>query len=416
MDFDDTPEEAAFRATVRSWIRANAPRRLEPELSRAAFASKAIASEDPLAASRAWQKTKADAGYACLSWPKEYGGGGFSPMQQVIWQQEEGVFGLLSMIFAIGQGVCGPTLISWASDEQKAARLPTLASGEEIWCQLFSEPAAGSDLAALRTYAARAEDGSGDWIVNGQKMWTSNAHISDWGLLLARTDRTVPKHKGLTMFFVDMRSAGIDVRPVRQANGDAGFSEVFMTDLRIPDVQRLGGVGEGWKVSITTLANERMSIGTRSMTGVPELLELCCNIETATGLAIDDPAVRAKLALWIARANALRHTAMRAISSVSRGEAPGPENSVGKLVAAELARETAAYALELQGQAGILTSPELAQSAGWFQTMLLRAPAMRLAGGSDEILRNIIAQRILGLPAEPRVDKGIPFNEIPTGR
>jgi alkylation response protein AidB-like acyl-CoA dehydrogenase len=416
MDFNDTPEEAEFRAIVRAWIAENAPHHLEPELSRAAFASKAITSEDPLTAARAWQKKKAKAGYACLTWPKAYGGGGFTPIERVIWQQEEGIYGLLGMIFAIGQGVCGPTLIGFASEEQKQARLPALASGEEIWCQLFSEPAAGSDLAALRSYAAPAGDGSGDWVVNGQKMWTSNAHIADWGLLLVRTDRNVPKHKGLTMFFVDMKSAGIDIHPVRQANGDAGFSEVFMTDLRISDAQRLGGVGEGWKVSVSTLANERMSIGTRSTTGLPELIELCSRLETANGRAINDPAVRAKLARWIARANALRHTATRAVSSISRGQAPGPENSAGKLVAAELAREIAAFALELQGQAGILSDAVLAESAGWFQSMLMRAPAMRLAGGTDEILRNIIAERVLGLPGDVRVDKDIPFNEIPTGR
>jgi acyl-CoA dehydrogenase len=415
MDFDDTPEEAAFRTQVRAWLDAHAPRHLEAELRRSAFASKGVTSEDPLAASRAWQKRKAAAGYACLHWPKAYGGGGASPIQRVIWQQEEGVYGLLSLIFSIGHGMCGPTLMAWASEAQKAARLPPLITGEEIWCQLFSEPSAGSDLASLRTRAEQPAFGNGDWLVNGQKIWTSNAQISDWGLLLARTDPTAPKHKGLTMFFVDMRSPGIEVRPIRQASGEAGFSEVYFTDARVPDAQRLGPIGGGWKVSLTTLMNERASIGARLSTGFPELFEYCRGLETAAGPALDDRAVRSRLAGWAARNSGLKYTAMRAISALSRGETPGPENSIGKLVAGELMQQITAFALELQGQAGILTGRDLAPEAGWFQAMLLRAPATRVAGGTDEIMRNIIAERVLGLPGDVRVDKDVPFNQIPTG-
>jgi acyl-CoA dehydrogenase len=414
MDFDDTPDEAAFRAKARAWLDANAPKHLEPELRRAAIASKGVTSEDPLAAARAWQKRKAAGGYACPHWPKAYGGGGLSAIQRVIWQQEEGVYGLLSLIFSIGHGMCGPTLMKWASEAKKAARLPPMITGEEIWCQLFSEPAAGSDLASLRTRAELVRFGGGDWLVNGQKVWTSNAQISDWGLLLARTDPAVPKHKGLTMFFVDMRSPGIEVRPIRQANGDAGFSEVYFSDVRIPDDQRLGAVGEGWKVSLTTLMNERAAIGSRLSTGFPELFEMCRTLETAGGPAIEDRAVRAKLARWAARNSGLRHTATRAISALSRGEVPGPENSIGKLVAAEMMLEITAFALELQGQAGIMAGRDAALDAGWFQAMLLRAPAMRIAGGADEILRNIIAERVLGLPADIRADKDVPFNALPT--
>jgi alkylation response protein AidB-like acyl-CoA dehydrogenase len=415
MDFDDTPAEAAFRAEARAWLDANAPKHLEPELRRATVASKGVTSEDPLAAARCWQKQKAAAGYACLHWPKAYGGGGCSPIQRVIWQQEEGVYGLLSLIFAIGHGMCGPTLMAWASEAQKAARLPPLITGEEIWCQLFSEPAAGSDLASLRTRAEPTRFSDGDWRINGQKIWTSNAHISDWGLLLARTDPAAPKHKGLTMFFLDMRSPGIEVRPIRQANGDAGFSEVFFTDVRVPDAQRLGQVGEGWKVSLTTLMNERASIGARLATGFPEVFDLCRRLETGDGPAIEDRAVRARLAAWAARDSGLKYTAMRAISALSRGEVPGPENSIGKLVAGQMMQEIAAFALELQGQAGALAGRDLAPDAGRFQAMLLRAPATRIAGGTDEIMRNIIAERVLGLPPDIRVDKDVPFNQIPTG-
>jgi alkylation response protein AidB-like acyl-CoA dehydrogenase len=413
MNFDDTAEEATFRAQVRAWLDANAPKHLEPELRRATLASSGITSEDPLAAAKAWQKKKADAGYACLHWPKMYGGGGFSPMQRVIWQQEEGLYAMLSLIFAIGHGMCGPTLIAWASEEQKQMRLPPLITGEEIWCQLFSEPAAGSDLANLRTRAIPAGDGTDDWIVNGQKIWTSNAQISRWGLLLARTEPGLPKHKGLTMFFLDMQSPGVAVRPIKQASGEAGFSEVYFTDVRIPDGQRLGAVNEGWKVSLTTLMNERMSIGARVSTGFPEIFELCCHLETGTGLAIDDRAVRSKLATWAARTNGLKYTSIRAISSLSRGETPGPENSIGKLVAGQMMQEIAAFALDLQGHAGVLTGPDLAEASAWFQTMLLRSPGMRLAGGTDEVMRNIIGERVLRLPGDVRVDKDIAFNQIP---
>ncbi len=411
MNFDDTPDEAAFRSMVRTWLDANAPWELEAELRRAGFGSNPLSSVDPMKASRDWQKKKYDAGYACLHWPKDYGGGGFSPIERVIWGQEEGPFSVLSGTFTIGHGMCGPTLMSWATEEQKRALLPPMASGETIWCQLFSEPAGGSDLAGLRT---RAEQDGDDWVINGQKIWTSGAQHSDWGLLITRTDPNVPKHKGLTMFFLDMRSPGVEIRPIKQVNGQSGFNEVYFTDVRIPDAQRLGKVGEGWTVSLTTLMNERLSIGSGMPTGFPELFDLCCRLETPDGLAVDDRAVRSKLANWAVKASGLKYTGFRAISALSRGEIPGPENSIGKLVAGATMQDIAAFALDLQGQSGILTDGELAAANARFQAMLLRSPATRIEGGSDEILRNIIAERVLGLPGDIRVDKDVPFNQIPT--
>ena len=204
-----------------------------------------LKSVDAMQASKAWQKKKAEAGWACLHWPADYGGRGASPIERVIWGQEEGAYAQLSGVFTIGHGMCGPTLMAWATEEQKRVHLPRMAAGDDIWCQLFSEPAGGSDLAGLRTRAEPANDGSGDWIVNGQKIWTSGAQHSQWGILVTRTDPTVPKHKGLTMFFLDMRSPGIDIRPIKQANGQSGFNEVYFTDVRIPDAQRLGAVGQG---------------------------------------------------------------------------------------------------------------------------------------------------------------------------
>jgi alkylation response protein AidB-like acyl-CoA dehydrogenase len=364
-------------------------------------------------ASKDWQKRKYDSGYGVPHWPKEYGGGGFSPIERVIWNQEEGAYAALNSPFTIGHGMCGPTLMAWGAEDHKRARLPALASGEEIWCQLFSEPAAGSDLAGLRTRAIKSDDGSGDWLVNGQKIWTSGAHYSDWGLLLARTDPQVPKHQGLTMFFLNMKSSGVEVRPIKQANGNAGFNEVYFTDVRIPDLQRLGAVGQGWQVSLTTLMNERLSIGSGMSTQFPELFAFCMEAEVDGHPAIDDRMVRSRLAAFAVRQSGLKYTGMRAITALSKGQMPGPENSIGKLVAGQTMQDIAMFALDLQGQAGVVVGDDQ-PLAGRFQSTLLRSPATRIEGGSDEILRNIIGERVLGLPGDIRVDKQVPFNEIPT--
>ncbi|MDB5472455.1 MAG: acyl-CoA dehydrogenase [Caulobacter sp.] len=414
MNFDDTPEEAAFRATARAWLDANAPKELEADLKKSGFAGINVGARDPLQLSKAWQKKKQEAGWACLHWPTEYGGRGATPIERVIWGQEEGPFGALSGTFIIGHGMCGPTLMAWASEEHKRRLLPTMASGEHIWCQLFSEPAGGSDLAGLRTRAEKATDGADDWIINGQKIWTSGAQHSDYGILITRTDPNVPKHKGLTMFWLDMKSPGVEVRPIKQANGQSGFNEVYFTDVRIPDNQRLGAVGQGWSVSLTTLMNERLSIGSGMPTGFPELFDYCMTLQTQDGPAIDDAAVRSRLAQYAVKASGLKYTGMRAISALSKGETPGPENSIGKLVAGATMQELAMFALDLQGQAGVFTDPADADAGGRFQAMLLRSPATRVEGGTDEILRNIIAERVLGLPGDIRVDKDVAFKDIPT--
>jgi acyl-CoA dehydrogenase len=411
MNFDDTPEEAAFRAKVRSWLDKNAPKHLESKVRQAGFASSGGTTIED---SKAWQRKKYEAGYACLNWPKEYGGAGCSPIERVIWGQEEGPYAVLSGLFSIGHGMCGPTVMAWASEAQKRDLLPPLASGEHVWCQLFSEPASGSDLAGLRTRAERASDGSGDWIINGQKIWTSGAQRSDYGLLITRTDPNVPKHKGLTMFFLSMKSPGVEVRPIKQANGDSAFNEVYFTDVRIPDAQRLGAIGQGWEVSLTTLMNERLSIGSGMPTGFPELFDFCMNMQTEDGPAVNDRAVRSRLANYATRASGLRYTGMRAISALSKGETPGPENSIGKLVAGAMMQDLAMFALDLQGQAGVIADPAQASANARFQAMLLRSPATRVEGGTDEVLRNIIAERVLGLPGDIRVDKDVPFKDIPT--
>ena len=411
MNFDDTPQEAAFRAQARAFVAAHAPKQFEQELSKASLGRIRLSNADIVEVGKAWQKTKAEGGWACLTWPKAYGGRGASPIEKVIWQQEEGVFGKLTQPFQIGEGMCGPTVMAYGSEDHKRSYLPKLASGEQIWCQLFSEPAGGSDVAGLRTRAERDGD---HWIVNGQKIWTSGAHYSDFGILITRTDPTVPKHKGLTMFILDMKSAGVEVKPIKQANGMQEFNEVFFTNVRIPDSQRLGAVGDGWNVSLTTLMNERLSIGARLATGFPELFDYCSELITADGPALDDRAVRSKLAHWAVKDSGLKYTSYRAVSALSKGQRPGPENSIGKLVAGSMLQEIAAFAMELDGAAGVLSDPAEAGAGGRFQAMLLSSPAMRIAGGTDEILRNIIAERVLGLPGDIRVDKDVPFNQIPT--
>jgi alkylation response protein AidB-like acyl-CoA dehydrogenase len=411
MNFDDTPEEARFRAQARAWIDANAPKQFETELAKASLGRIKLQKHDIVEVAKDWQKKKSDAGWVCLHWPKEYGGRAATAVERVIWQQEEGVYFKLTTPFQIGEGMCGPTLMAYGSEADKRRYLPRIASGEEIWCQLFSEPSAGSDVAGLRTRAERDGD---HWIINGQKIWTSGAHYSDYGILITRTDPTVPKHKGLTMFYIDMRSPGVEVRPIKQANGMQEFNEVFFTNLRVPDSQRLGAVGDGWNVSLTTLMNERMSIGARLATGFAELFDFCCNLMTEDGLAIDDRATRSRLANWAVKNSGLKYTSMRAISALSKGERPGPENSIGKLVSGTMLQDIATYAMDLQGANGMLNDPETAEAAGQFQAMLMSSPSTRIAGGTDEILRNIIAERVLGLPGDIRLDKDVPFNKIPT--
>src|ERR1700743_3568639 len=411
MNFDDTPQEAEFRNVARKWIDANAPKEFEAELSKSSLGRIRLQHADMVEVGKAWQKKKAEAGWACLHWPKEYGGRSATPIERVIWQQEEGPVRKLSRPFIIGHGMCGPTMMAFAGEDQKRLYLPPLASGEKIWCQLFSEPAGGSDVAGLRTRAERRGD---DWIVNGQKIWTSGAHYSDYGILLTRTDPNVPKHKGLTMFFLDMKSPGVEVRPIHQANGQSEFNEVYFTDVKIPDSQRLGNVNDGWNVSLTTLMNERMSIGAGVSTGFPEIFEFCSNLMLEDGPAIDDRATRSKLASWAVKASGLKYTSYRAISALSKGDRPGPENSIGKLVAGTMLQDIAMYTMDLEGAAGVFTGAAEEQARGQFQQMMLSSPSMRIAGGTDEILRNIIAERVLGLPGDIRVDKDVPFNKIPT--
>ena len=326
MDFNDTPEEAAFRVKARAWLEANAPR------ERASGRGDA----EHMAAAKAWQAKKAAAGYAQITWPKEWGGGGGTQMQSIIFGQEEGKYGLNYGYFQIGLGMCVPTVMAFADDDTKKRFVGPAVRGETIWCQLFSEPSGGSDVAAARTRAvkAKSEDGGDDWVINGQKVWTSGAHYSDFGIVLVRTNVDKPKHKGMTMFWLDMRSSGVDVRPIHQMSGGRDFNEVYFTDVRVNDSQRLGPVDDGWRVSLVTLMNERLAVGGGAGIDYSTIMKLARELQTDKGPALADQAFREKLADWYVQSEGLKNTRMRTMTALSRGQTPGPESSIGKIIAA----------------------------------------------------------------------------------
>ena len=401
MDFNDTPEEAAFRAEARAF--------LDKHLTLKS-ANKIASSRDRvklLDKAKQWQATKAKAGYAKITWPKEMGGYGGTAMQQVIWNQEEARYDAPTGPFAIGLGMCIPTVIAFGSDEHKKRYVQKAVMGEEIWCQLFSEPSAGSDVAGLKTRAVKDGD---EWVINGQKVWTSGAHYSDFGILLVRTDPKVPKHKGLTMFIVNMKQPGVEVRPIHQASGGREFNEVYFTDVRIPDSDRLGEPGQGWKVALVTLMNERLAVGGSPGPDWGEIMDYARQAGT-----LSDAAFRAKLADWYVAAQGYKLTKFRTQTALSRGETPGPENSIGKIITANHLQDICNSAIEMQDHYGIINDEAMAPADAIFQQSFMWAPGLRIAGGTDEILKNIIAERVLGLPQDVRVDKTAPFDEMKQG-
>ncbi|MFM9938477.1 MAG: acyl-CoA dehydrogenase family protein [Hyphomicrobiaceae bacterium] len=408
MDFSDSPEEAKFRAEVRAFLDKAAVRRAPGEVNGYRRGQDKPGAVD---AAKAFQRKKYEAGYAGITWPKEWGGRGGTPIQQVIYNQEEAHYKVMSQMFVIGLGMLMPTICTWGTPEQKARFVEPALRGDEIWCQLFSEPAGGSDLAALRTRAERDGD---DWVINGSKIWTSGAHYSSYGCLVARSDSTAQKHKGLTYFWIDMKAKGVDIQPIRQASGSSHFNQVFFNDLRIPDSQRIGAVGDGWKVAITTLMNERFAAGETPGPDANELIELARQLQNENGPLIDDPAVQERIAEFYVRTQGLRFTKFRTMTRLARGGTPGPEASIGKLVTASKLQEITSYGLDLMGQAAGVATSDM-PLAGIFEEALMYSPAMRIAGGTDEILRNIIAERVLGLPPDVRIDKDVPFTDVPTG-
>ncbi len=408
MDLNDTPQQAEFRQKVRRWLedhRSEAP---------AVSSTRAGAEDDGYVdARRAWQGKLAEGGLAGITWPAEYGGQGMGPIEQVVANQEIGKAGVPGILDVIGVGMLGPTLIAHGSDDQKQRYLGPMLHGDEVWCQLFSEPGAGSDLAGLRTRAQREGD---EWVINGQKIWTSGAHWADWAILVARSDPKAAKHKGLTFFFLSMKSPGIETRRIKQISGASHFNEVYFTDVRIPDSQRLGAVGAGWGVAITTLMNERLSSGDLRGPDFEEVFGLARGISLEDGPALANASVRERLADIYVKTQGVRLTRFRTMTALSRGETPGPENSIGKLVNAPKAQEIASFAMDLLDMGGIVMDKDTAPLRAAFQESLLTSPGGRIAAGTDEILRNIIAERVLGLPQDVRVDRDLPFDQLPTGK
>ena len=411
MDFNDTPEEAAFRAEARAFLEANCT----PKVAERDRMNRSLRGADYLTAAKAYQKKKAEAGFAGITWAKEHGGRGLPPIFSVIFGQEEAKFDAPSAPFAIGLGMCLPTVIAFASEPIKQRYVAKALSGEEIWCQLFSEPGAGSDVAASKTKAVKDGD---VWIVNGQKVWTTGAHFSDFGILLVRTNPDVEKHKGLTMFIVDMKAPGVDVRPIHQASGGSDFNEVYFTDVRIGDDHRLGEPGQGWGVALVTLMNERLAVGGSPGPDYREIMDFARSAASPTGdgTLMQNEAFRQKLADWIVRAEGYKLAKFRTMTALSKGQAPGPESSIGKVINANQMMDISNAAIEAMDHYGIIDDPALAPLEGAFHMSYMFAPGLRIAGGTDEILKNILAERVLGLPQDQRADKGIAFKDLPSGR
>jgi alkylation response protein AidB-like acyl-CoA dehydrogenase len=397
VDLDDTPEQAAYRAEVRGWLEQHAaeapvlqgPGALQDE-------------EEIIAARRAWQGRLAEGGLAGVTWPKEYGGQGYGPIEQVICNQEIARAKAPGILDAIGVGMLGPTIIAHGAEEQKARHLGPMLHGDEVWCQMFSEPAAGSDLAAVQTRARLQDDGS--WRLSGQKVWTTNAQFASYGLLLARTDADVPKHKGLTMFIVPMEAEGVTVRGLRQISGEAEFNEVFFDDVALDAGAVVGGVGNGWGTALTTLMFERVTIGLGSE-GLGYNSSRFAAAIAADAEARRDPEVRRVLGEIASELLAVRFTGYRTLTELQRGQVPGPEAGLAKVTIVNGAIKAGDMI------ADVLGPDALAEDSEWAY-MISFLPGLKSAGGTEEILRNTIGERVLGLPPEPRLDKGIPFSEL----
>lgn len=402
MDFNDTASQADYRATARAWLAQNAAQYQAPP-------AQPYKLDELVRRCKDWQLMKFEAGYTGITWPKSMGGQGLSPMHSIIYSQEESRYHAPTGLFSIGLGMCIPTVFTHGSPDVIQRYVAKALRGEEVWCQLFSEPAAGSDLAGIRTKAVKDGD---HWVIDGQKVWTSFAHASDFGIVVCRTDPSLPKHKGLTMFIVDMKAPGVEVRGIKQMSGGSDFNEVFFTGVRIADTHRLGAEGDGWKVALTTLMHERLAVGgkPRHAPGYATLMALAKGVDAAAGgPAIEAADVRQRIAASYIADEGIKLTQMRALSALSRGQMPGPEQSIAKVVIAKTMQDMSAFALDLAGGDGFITEgadPEIEKLQGSY----LWSAGLRIAGGTDEILRNIIAERVLGLPGDLRPDKDKPFN------
>jgi alkylation response protein AidB-like acyl-CoA dehydrogenase len=390
-----------------------------------------------------WWELLAESGWGFSTWPREWYGQGLSSQEAKAVAAARAAVGAFGPPSGIGVMMAGPTIVDHGTDEQRKRFLPAMVSGKEIWCQLFSEPGAGSDLAGLQTRAERDGD---EWVVNGQKVWTSGAQFSKWGILIARTDASVPKHEGITYFVIDIDQPGIEVRPLKEMTGGSTFNEVFFTDARVPHDNVIGEVNRGWAVAVTTLAHERNSLGASGMGGMGGAMigrndldrrvgdlgarrgggemagmaaafggggDLVKGLPSLAGRE-DDPVLRDQVMKIYTLMEIARYTGLRVQAAVESGKGPGPEVSTGKLVASELVRSIRDTGLGALGAHGMLVGDD-APLGGMLQALALFSPAISIAGGTDQIQRNIIGERVLGLPREPRVDKDVAFSELRVG-
>ncbi len=391
MDFNFTPEDDAFRKEFRAWLKDNAPKEGIPDAD-------ALAEEDEGGWHRRvqWCKKLNAGGWLGIDWPKEYGCRGAGILQTIVYHQELARVRSPLPYIGSGLGLIGPTLMHWGNEEQKKRFIPKILSGEEIWCQGYSEPNSGSDLASLQTRAV--EDGD-DFVVNGQKVWTSTAHHADWIFLLVRTDPEAPKHKGISYLLVDMHSPGITVRPLVQMTGASGFNEVFFDDVRVPKKNLVGEKNQGWQVAITTLMFERRGAGGPGIGQMRELVRLAKQVRRGDKTAWEDAAVRQKIAEFFCEAEALKYTGYRQLTRRLKGLPPGPEGSMMKLVGTELNLRVAMFAMELLGPyAQLEHNAPFAIDRGKWSFRMLVARGGTIAAGTNQIQHNIIGERVLGLP------------------
>jgi alkylation response protein AidB-like acyl-CoA dehydrogenase len=393
IDLNDSPEQAQYREKVRAWLqehKAEAPPLTGDD------------DDEIVRGRRAWQGKLAAAGLAGVTWPVELGGQGLGPIESVIVNQEIARAGVPGILDVIGVGMLGPTIIAHGTEEQKNRYLGPMLHGDEVWCQLFSEPGAGSDLAAVQARAIQQADGS--WRLSGQKVWTTNAHFASYGLLLARTDPDVPKHKGLTMFIVPMDGEGVTIRGLRQISGEAEFNEVFFDDVKLDGDAVCGPLGGGWGTAMTTLMFERLTIGLGSdFLGYRS--ERFAAAIAADDHARTDPEVRRRLGELAVELLAVKFTGYRTLSLLQQGQIPGPESGLAKVTTVRAGIEAGDLIADVIGPAALDEDSEWAY-------MISFLPGLKSAGGTEEILRNTIGERVLGLPPEPRLDKGIPFSEL----
>ena len=396
VDFSLTPEQEAFREQVRAWLADNMPR----DWTRRVMASSDVPRPEAYELLRDWQRRLYGAGFIGLTWPREYGGRSLTFMEELILHEEMALAKAPPILNILGVGMAGPTIIAYGTEEQKQRYPAKILSCEEIWCQGYSEPNSGSDLAALQTRAVKDGD---HYVVNGQKVWTSLAHIADYMMLLARTDPDAPRHKGITYFLLDMKLPGVTVKPLRQITGDPEFNEVFLDNVRVHESQVLGGVNNGWQVGLTTLMYERLALGfglqVRLRIGLDGLIELARRVEKTGRAVTKDPVMRQKLAqLWI-DTECLRYTGARAITKLLKGEIPGPEASTGKMIWVETHQRLQELSQDIQGPYGqLMSGSDWALEGGAWQYTFLRSRANSIEGGTTEVQKNIIGERILGLP------------------